>query len=62
MLFRSPGPFHKALERVLMFGYAQPVPYGIAVRRNVQGLTAKQLLRLPAHLQAVHADYAMSSR
>lgn len=52
-----PGPFAKALERVLMFGYAQQVPYGITVRARVQPISARQLGRLPSHLQRLHADW-----
>ena len=53
-----PGPFHKAMQRVIMFGHAQPVAYGLAVRRNLHPLTAKQLDRLPPHLRSMHADFA----
>jgi len=53
-----PGPFHKALQRVIMFGHAQAVPYGLAVRTHLHPLTAKQLDRLPLHLRAMHAEFA----
>lgn len=52
-----PGPFAKALDRVVMFGYAQPAPYGLAVRSHLQTLTAKQLGRLPHHLQSLHGQW-----
>lgn len=53
------GPFHKALQRVIMFGHAQAVPYGLAVRTHLHPLTAKQLERLPQHLRAMHAEYSL---
>ena len=52
------GPFTRALHRCLMFGFAQPVAYGIAVRRMVPALLPRQLERLPTHLRRLHPEYA----
>lgn len=52
------GPFTRALERCVMFGYAAPVPYGLAVRRRVGTLAARQVERLPEHLRRLHDDEA----
>ena len=57
-----PGPFAKALQRVVMFGYAAPVPYGLAVRSRVQSISARQLARLPQHLQRMHHGFAPARR
>lgn len=48
------GPFTRSLERCVMFGYALPVPYGLAVRRRVGCLAPRQLERLPDHLRRLH--------
>ena len=57
-----PGPFAKALDRTVMFGYAQPMPYGLAVRSHLQSLNPKQVERLPAHLRSMHATWAPKAR
>jgi hypothetical protein len=51
------GPFSRAFHRCVMFGYAQPVAYGVAVRRLVGTLLPRQLDRLPPHLRQLHADF-----
>ena len=48
------GPFTRSLERCVMFGYAVPVPYGLAVRRRLGTLTPRQVERLPDHLRRLH--------
>ena len=48
------GPFTRALERCVMFGYAAPVPYGLAVHRRIGTLAARQVERLPEHLRRLH--------
>ncbi len=53
-----PGPFAKALDRTVMFGYTRPMPYGLAVRTHLQSLAAKQISRLPAHLRSMHAEWS----
>ena len=57
----KPGPFTRAVHRCIMFGYAQPVPYGVAVRRTVPLLAPRQLERLPEHLRRLHADYVRAA-
>lgn len=57
-----PGPFAKALDRTVMFGYTQPMPYGLAVRSHIQPLNAKQISRLPAHLRGLHAEWSPQRR
>lgn len=57
-----PGPFHKAVQRIVMFGHAQAVPYGLAVRTRLHTLSAKQVDRLPPHLRTLHAEYASPKR
>jgi hypothetical protein len=51
------GPFTRAFHRCLMFGYAQPVAYGLAVRRMISPLAPRQLDLLPAHLRALHGEF-----
>ena len=53
------GPFARALQRCVMFGYARAVPYGLAVRSRFGNLSPRQLERLPAHLRSVHSEYAL---
>jgi hypothetical protein len=53
------GPFARALQRCVMFGYAQTVPYGLAVRSRLGNLSPRQLERLPAHLRMLHHEYAL---
>ena len=57
-----PGPFAKALDRTVMFGYTQPMPYGLAVRSHIQPLNAKQISRLPPHLRGLHAEWSPQRR
>lgn len=49
------SPFTRSFPRLVQFGLAQPVGERIlAVRRKVPPLTRRQVLRLPAALQAAH--------
>jgi hypothetical protein len=52
------GPFTRAFHRTMMFGYVQPLPHGVGVRRMISGLAPRQLERLPPHLRALHAEFA----
>ena len=61
----SPGaanPFARSINRSIMFGAAQPVPGGLAVRRRLPPVSARQLARMPPYLrdahQAWHAETA----
>jgi hypothetical protein len=53
---QRPGPFSRALQRCVMFGYANDTAYGIAVRRRIAALSSRQLERLPEHLRVMHAQ------
>ena len=46
------GPFLRALQRCVMFGMASEGPTGLAVRRRIPPLAARQVERLPPHLRA----------
>lgn len=52
------NPFARAVQRLVMFGLAQPVGDRLAIRSMVPPLTMKQLARLPEHLQGAHAQWA----
>ena len=54
------NPFARAVQRLVMFGLAQPVGDRLAVRSVVPPLALKQLARLPEHLQRAHAQWAES--
>jgi hypothetical protein len=48
------NPFARAVHRLTMFGGAQDVSGGIAVRRRLPPVPARQLRRMPPHLQQAH--------
>jgi len=52
------SPFGKALHRCVMFGLAQPMNDGFAVRRKFPTVAQRHLKRLPADLQATHDEWA----
>ncbi len=52
------SPFGKALHRCVMFGLAQPMSDGFAVRRNLPDVARRHLERLPHDLQAGHDAWA----
>ena len=52
------SPFGKALHRCVMFGLAQPLSDGFAVRRRFPTVAQRHLKRLPDDLQAEHAEWA----
>ena len=54
------NPFARAVQRLVMFGLAQPVGDRLAIRSVVPPLAMKQLARLPEHLQRAHAQWAES--
>ena len=49
--------FARALARCTMFGMAQPVPGGLAVRRRVPPVANRHLARMPAALRSMHGDW-----
>jgi len=52
------SPFGKALHRCVMFGLAQPLSDGFAVRRRFPTVAQRHLQRLPDDLRATHDDWA----
>ncbi len=49
--------FARALHRCTLFGVAQPLPGGLAVRRRVPPVAARHLSRMPPQLQAMHEQW-----
>ena len=54
----SNSPFGRALHRCVMFGLAQPLSDGFAVRRKFPTVAQRHLKRLPADVQAAHDEWA----
>lgn len=56
----SPGtsnPFMRALNRCVLFGAAQPISGGLAVRRRLPPVAARHLQRMPDHLRRAHESW-----
>jgi hypothetical protein len=56
----TPGtmsPFARALHRCVLFGAAQPVDGGLAVRRRLPPVSARHLARMPDHLRDAHRSW-----
>jgi hypothetical protein len=49
--------FVRALQRCVLFGAAQPITDGLAVRRRLPPVAARHLSRMPAGLQQQHARW-----
>lgn len=49
--------FVRSLQRCILFGVAQPVPDGLAVRRRVPPIAARHLARMPEGLQQQHQSW-----
>lgn len=49
--------FVRALQRCVLFGVAQPVPDGLAVRRRIPPVAARHLARMPDTLQQQHRSW-----
>jgi hypothetical protein len=49
--------FVRALQRCVLFGAAQPITDGLAVRRRLPPVAARHLARMPAGLQRQHATW-----
>ncbi|MFN8020420.1 MAG: hypothetical protein U0Q03_02725 [Acidimicrobiales bacterium] len=59
----TPGasnPFARSVNRCVMFGAAQPVDGGLAVRRRLPPVSARQLARMPEYLRDAHAAWHRS--
>ncbi len=52
------NPFTRAMSRCVLFGVAQPVNGGLAVRRRVPPVAARHLARMPDYLRQTHATWA----
>lgn len=52
------SPFGKALHRCVMFGLAQPISDGFAVRRKFPTVAQRHLSRLPDDVRASHEEWA----
>ena len=53
----TPGasnPFARSVQRTVMFGGAQPVAGGLAVRRRLPPVSARHLSRMPPYLRSAH--------
>lgn len=56
----TPGaanPFARSMQRTVMFGGAQPVDGGLAVRRRLPPVSARHLSRMPPYLRAAHQSW-----
>lgn len=56
----TPGasnPFARSLNRSVLFGAAQPVAGGLAVRRRLPPVSARHLQRMPPYLRAAHQSW-----
>ena len=54
--------FARSVNRCVMFGGAQPVDGGLAVRRHLPPVTARQLARMPEYLRSSHAAWRQRAR
>jgi hypothetical protein len=48
------GPFTRALQRCVLFGVAQSLEGGLAVRRRLPDVSQRHLERMPEHLRHAH--------
>lgn len=56
----TPGaanPFARSMNRCVLFGAAQPVAGGLAVRRRLPPVSARHLQRMPPYLRAAHQSW-----
>lgn len=51
--------FVRALQRCVLFGVAQPIAGGLAVRRHLPPVAARHLSRMPERLQHQHHHWAV---
>lgn len=56
------GPFHRALDRTILFGMAQRAGGVLAVRRYLPPLARRHLLRLPGAVQTEHERWVNEHR
>jgi hypothetical protein len=55
------SPFGKALQRCVMFGLAQPLSDGYAVRRRIPQVAMRHLKRLPDEVREAHESWVRST-
>jgi hypothetical protein len=56
----TPGaanPFARSVNRCVLFGAAQPISGGLAVRRRLPPVSARHLARMPPYLRAAHQSW-----
>lgn len=51
------SPFGRAVRRCVMFGLAQPLSDGFAVRRRIPTVAQRHLRRLPADVRDAHEEW-----
>lgn len=51
--------FSRALQRCVLFGMAQPLPGGLAVRRRVPPVAERHLARMPEGLRSLHVPWTV---
>lgn len=60
----APGnsnPFTRALHRCVLFGVAQPISGGLAIRRRLPPVAHRHIQRMPEHLRRAHAAWQRSA-
>jgi hypothetical protein len=60
----TPGasnPFARSMNRCVMFGAAQPVAGGLAVRRRLPPVSSRHLQRMPPYLRTAHQSWRSPS-
>jgi hypothetical protein len=60
----TPGaanPFARSLNRCVLFGAAQPIAGGLAVRRRLPPVANRHLQRMPPYLRAAHESWSGQS-
>ena len=61
----TPGasnPFARSMNRLVLFGAGQPVSGGIAIRRRLPPVSARQLQRMPEYLRSAHPAWLHPNR
>ena len=52
------NPFARSLNRCVLFGAAQPIAGGLAVRRRLPPVANRHLQRMPPYLQTAHEGWS----
>lgn len=56
------NPFARSLNRCVLFGAAQPIAGGLAVRRRLPPVANRHLQRMPPYLQTAHEAWSGRSK